>query len=99
VNLTAPTPPISKYPRAVNHAYMASRYALNALTKMIALEWESKGIITVALWPGYISTDMNRDPAAAPVETAIPLAAQVIDSLTADHNGCCLLPDGTRYDW
>jgi NAD(P)-dependent dehydrogenase (short-subunit alcohol dehydrogenase family) len=59
-----------------------------------------KGIITVALWPGYIRTDMNQHaPDASSPEEAIPLAVNVIENLTPDHNGCCLLPDGRTYDW
>jgi NAD(P)-dependent dehydrogenase (short-subunit alcohol dehydrogenase family) len=100
VNITGPTPSITKLSRRNNQIYMASRYAHNALTKMVALELIEKGIITAALWPGYIRTDMNNmSPDATPSETGIPLAVNVIESLTAEHNGCCLLPDGKIYEW
>jgi NAD(P)-dependent dehydrogenase (short-subunit alcohol dehydrogenase family) len=100
VNITGPTPPITKLSRRNNQIYMASRYAHNALTKMVALELIEKGIITAALWPGYIRTDMNNmSPDATPSETGIPLAVNVIESLTTEHNGCCLLPDGKIYEW
>jgi NAD(P)-dependent dehydrogenase (short-subunit alcohol dehydrogenase family) len=100
VNITGPTPPITKLLRRNNQIYMASRYAHNALTKMVALELIEKGIITAALWPGYIRTDMNNmSPDATPSETGIPLAVNVIESLTPEHNGCCLLPDGKIYEW
>jgi NAD(P)-dependent dehydrogenase (short-subunit alcohol dehydrogenase family) len=38
VNITAPTRPLSQLERTEHHSYVASRYALNALTKMMALE-------------------------------------------------------------
>jgi NAD(P)-dependent dehydrogenase (short-subunit alcohol dehydrogenase family) len=100
VNITGPTPPITRLPRRNNQVYMASRYAHNALTKMVALELIEKGIITVALWPGYIRTDMNGMAAdATPPQDGIPRAVDVIENLTTEHNGCCLLPDGKLYDW
>jgi NAD(P)-dependent dehydrogenase (short-subunit alcohol dehydrogenase family) len=100
INITGPTPPISKLPRRNNQVYMASRYVHNALTRMVALELIEQGIITVALWPGYIRTDMNHMAVdATPVEDGIPLAVNVIESLTVEHNGCCLLPDGRVYEW
>jgi NAD(P)-dependent dehydrogenase (short-subunit alcohol dehydrogenase family) len=100
VNITMPTPPLAKLTRTANHSYVASRYALNALTKMLALELAEKGIITAALWPGFLRTDMNNmNLEATPVAEGIPAAAKVIDSLTMEHNGTCLLPDGKIYDW
>jgi NAD(P)-dependent dehydrogenase (short-subunit alcohol dehydrogenase family) len=100
VNITMPTQPVTKLTRTENHAYVASRYALNALTKMLALEFAERGIITVALYPGYLQTDMNGHAAEAkPLSEGIPLAAAVIDSLTPDHNGQCLLHNGSVYEW
>lgn len=100
VNITMPTSPISQWTRTENHAYIASRYALNVLTKMLALELGEHGVITVGLYPGYLQTDINQHAAdAKPVAEGIPLAVAVIDSLTIQHNGKCLLPDGKLYDW
>ena len=100
VNITGPTPPITKLPLRNNQIYMTSRYAHNALTKMAALELIERGIITVALWPGYIRTDMNQmSPDATPPEEGIPLAVDVIEGLTLEHNGYCLLSDGRVYEW
>lgn len=99
INITMPTPPISKLgQRRNNHNYIASRFALNALTRMLALEVED--IIVVAMWPGMIQTDMNnRAKEATPPEEAIPTVIQTIEKLTTDDHGCCILPDGVHYDW
>jgi NAD(P)-dependent dehydrogenase (short-subunit alcohol dehydrogenase family) len=100
VNITMPTPPIAKWTRLENHAYIGSRYATNALTKMLALELGSEGITTAALHPGYLQTDMNNHSAeAVPVEEGIGTAASVIDSLTMEQNGLCFLSNGKAYDW
>jgi NAD(P)-dependent dehydrogenase (short-subunit alcohol dehydrogenase family) len=100
VNVTAPTRPLSQLQRTEHHSYMASRYALNALTKMMALELQSLGILVVALWPGYLRTDMNNMAEdATPPEEALPQVIDLINNLTWEHTGCCLLPDGQSFEW
>jgi NAD(P)-dependent dehydrogenase (short-subunit alcohol dehydrogenase family) len=100
VNITMPTPPISKWNRTDNQIYVASRYALNSLTKMIALELGDLGITTIGLYPGMIQTDMNQYSAQAiPATEGIPKAVNTIQSITPDQNGLAFLPDGTFYSW
>ena len=100
VNITMPTRPISKLARTENHPYIASRYALNSLTRMLALELKEYGITTIGLYPGMIQTDMNQYSAeAVPAAEGIPKAVDTIQSVTPDQNGLALLPDGTIYDW
>jgi NAD(P)-dependent dehydrogenase (short-subunit alcohol dehydrogenase family) len=100
INVTAPTRPISQLQQMEHHSYMASRYALNALTKMMALELRALGMLVVALWPGYLRTDMNNmAEAATPPEEALPQVVNLIDNLSWEHTGCCLLPDGEVFAW
>lgn len=100
VNITMPTPPISKCTRTSNQIYVASRYALNALTKMMALELYSSGITTIGLYPGMIQTDMNQYSAQAiPATEGIPKAVHTIQQISPEQNGLAFLPDGTIYDW
>lgn len=100
INVTAPTRPLSQLQRTENHSYVASRYALNALTKMMALELRPLGVLVVALWPGYLRTDMNNMAEdATPPEEALPQVVDLIDNLTWEHAGCCLLPDGQIFEW
>jgi NAD(P)-dependent dehydrogenase (short-subunit alcohol dehydrogenase family) len=100
VNITMPTRPLSEWSRVENHSYIASRYALNSLTKMLALELIHLGITTVALYPGMIQTDMNGyAEQAIPAAQGIPIAVDTIQSVQPDQNGLALLPDGTVYNW
>ena len=100
VNITMPTQPISRWSRVENQNYVASRYALNSLTKMIALELGELGITTIGLYPGMIQTDMNQySPEAIPAAEGIPKAVDTIQSITPEQNGLALLPDGRVYDW
>ncbi|MDB5808478.1 MAG: short-chain dehydrogenase [Betaproteobacteria bacterium] len=44
-----------------NVAYCASKAAVGAITRCLAVEWASRGIRVLDVAPGYIVTDLNRD--------------------------------------
>jgi NAD(P)-dependent dehydrogenase (short-subunit alcohol dehydrogenase family) len=44
-----------------NLAYCASKAAVGAMTRCLAVEWAAKGIRVIDVAPGYIETDLNRD--------------------------------------
>jgi NAD(P)-dependent dehydrogenase (short-subunit alcohol dehydrogenase family) len=48
-----------------NLAYCASKAAVGAITRVLAVEWASKGIRVIDVAPGYIVTDLNADSMAA----------------------------------
>ena len=50
-----------------NLAYCASKAALGAMTRCLAVEWGSKGIRVLDVAPGYIETDLNRGAFAGPL--------------------------------
>ena len=50
-----------------NLAYCASKAAVGAMTRCLAVEWAAKGIRVVDVAPGYIETDLNRDAFAGPL--------------------------------
>lgn len=43
-----------------NLAYCASKAAVGAITRCLAVEWAGKGIRVMDVAPGYITTDLNR---------------------------------------
>ena len=49
---------------ARNAAYCASKAAVGAITRCLAVEWASKGIQVIDVAPGYIVTDLNREELA-----------------------------------
>jgi NAD(P)-dependent dehydrogenase (short-subunit alcohol dehydrogenase family) len=44
-----------------NAAYCASKAAVGAITRCLAVEWASEGIRVHNVAPGYIATDLNKD--------------------------------------
>lgn len=44
-----------------NAAYCASKAAVAAITRCLAVEWANKGIRVMTVAPGYIETDLNKD--------------------------------------
>lgn len=44
-----------------NLAYCASKAAIGAITRVLAVEWAGVGIRTLNVAPGYVLTDLNRD--------------------------------------
>ena len=60
-----------------NVAYCASKAAVGAITRCLAVEWADKGIRVIDVAPGYIVTDLNRKamtegPLAAYLKSRIP---------------------------
>jgi NAD(P)-dependent dehydrogenase (short-subunit alcohol dehydrogenase family) len=47
-------------------AYCAAKAAVGAMTRCLAVEWASKGIVVVNVAPGYVETDFNREFLARP---------------------------------
>lgn len=48
-----------------NLAYCASKAAVGAITRCLAVEWAAENIRVVDVAPGYIATDLNRDMLSA----------------------------------
>jgi NAD(P)-dependent dehydrogenase (short-subunit alcohol dehydrogenase family) len=48
-----------------NLAYCASKAAVGAMTRCLAVEWGAKNIRVLDIAPGYVETDLNRDAFAS----------------------------------
>lgn len=59
-----------------NTAYCASKAAVAAITRCLAVEWAAKKIRVLAVAPGYIETDLNKDYLASEKVRAL-LAARI----------------------
>ena len=81
-----------------NAAYCASKAAVAAITRCLAVEWAQKGVRVMTVAPGYIETDLNKDFLASEkirafLAARIPVGgpasadavAHLIASLFAEH--------------
>lgn len=91
-----------------NLAYCASKAAVGAITRVLAVEWANKGIRVINVAPGYIVTDLNADamapgsPLRAYLEKRIPgrepgTAADVGGLVAALFTSCRFLSGETIY--
>lgn len=79
--------------------YSTSKAALNMLAKGLAATLASKGIIAVALSPGWVRTDMGGASAPLSAEASVRGLRKVIERLTPRDSGRFLFYDGTEIPW
>lgn len=79
--------------------YATSKAALNLLAKGLAATLAPRGIVVVALSPGWVKTDMGG--AGAPIEprTSVQGLRKVIEGLSPVDSGRFLAYDGSSVPW
>ena len=79
--------------------YATSKAALNALAKGLSVTLASRGIIVVALSPGWVRTDMGGKQAPLSPETSVQGLRRVIAGLNKTDSGKFLSHDGSQIPW
>lgn len=82
-----------------SHAYRASKAALNMFNLLLAREIIQHHVVSVAVHPGWVRTDMGGENAALDPEESAAGIVNVIEQLTADHAGRYLAHDNTPLPW
>ena len=70
-----------------SYAYRASKAALNAITKSLALDLAPQGFTCVVMHPGWVRTDMGGREAPLAVEESVRGMLAVIDGLDPSDAG------------
>ncbi|XP_023123189.1 C-factor-like isoform X1 [Amphiprion ocellaris] len=71
-----------------SYAYRTSKAALNMLTRCLAVDLGSDGILCMSLHPGWVKTDMGGPHADLTVEESVSGMLSVLSGLTEyDHGG------------
>jgi NAD(P)-dependent dehydrogenase (short-subunit alcohol dehydrogenase family) len=81
------------------YAYRASKTALNMEWNCLAKELAGRGVICVALHPGWVQTDMGGPTATLTIEQSVPSMVKVIDALRPSDNGRFVSYDGSELPW
>jgi NAD(P)-dependent dehydrogenase (short-subunit alcohol dehydrogenase family) len=81
------------------YAYRASKAGVNAIMKSMAIDLAEHGIISVAMHPGWVRTDMGGSRASFDIETSVNGMKAVIDGLRIEDSGKFLSHDGSEMPW
>lgn len=81
------------------YAYRASKAAVNAIMRSMGHDLGRRGVIAVALHPGWVRTDMGGANADVPVTESVSGLRDVIAALKPDDGGAFIAFDGTRMPW
>lgn len=81
------------------YAYRASKAAVNAVMRSMAVDLARRGIIAAPIHPGWVKTDLGGAQAPLSPEDAIAGVRRVIAGLTPEQAGSFLCFDGTTLPW
>ena len=98
INISSEAGSISTWEKTIIGSYAISKSALNMLTKITSVQLQDDNIITVAVHPGNIKTDMGPENDTPPETCAKNLIA-LIQSLQAADNGRYMRWDKTPLEW
>jgi NAD(P)-dependent dehydrogenase (short-subunit alcohol dehydrogenase family) len=81
------------------YGYRASKAAVNAIGKSLAIDLKPRGVAVFLMHPGYVSTDMvGGHGDITPAQAAERLVAKV-DALTLDDTGTFWHSNGSALPW
>ncbi len=80
-------------------AYSASKSALNMITVRLAAKLAARGVVTVAVDPGWVRTRMGGPDADLSVEESIAAITATIDRLTPADSGRFISRHGQDVPW
>jgi len=81
------------------YAYRASKTALNMEWSCLAKDLASRGVICVALHPGWVQTDMGGSSAPLTIDQSVPAMVRTIEGLKPSDSGRYLQYDGAELSW
>jgi NAD(P)-dependent dehydrogenase (short-subunit alcohol dehydrogenase family) len=80
-------------------SYCSSKAAQNMLTVELACALATRGIVVLALHPGWVQTDMGGDGASVAPQESVQGLLQVIDTATPAQSGAFLDWRGAAVPW
>lgn len=81
------------------YPYRASKAAVNAIVKSMSIDLKGRGVIAIALHPGWVRTDMGGPHADIDVATSVGGMKKVIAGLTTADSGQFKVYDGSILPW
>lgn len=81
------------------YGYRASKAALNAIGKSLAIDLAPRGVSVVLLHPGYVATDMVGGTGDVTPEQAAKQLIERIDALVPEGSGTFVHANGSPLPW
>ena len=81
------------------YAYRISKVALNMVARSVANDLKSRGVIAVALHPGWVKTRMGGSNAPITVAQCVDGQQRLLDKLTLADSGKFFNFDGKELPW
>jgi NAD(P)-dependent dehydrogenase (short-subunit alcohol dehydrogenase family) len=81
------------------YGYRASKAAVNAVGRSLALDLRERGIAVLLLHPGFVRTDMTGGAGMIDADESARALAQRLDELTLAHTGTFLHQNGEPLPW
>ena len=97
VNISSSLGSIARNHDGGRYAYRASKAALNAITRRLAIDL--KGFIAISIHPGWVKTDMGGSNADITVEKSVTGMRNVIVKLMATDSGSFFDYSGKTLEW
>ncbi len=82
-----------------SYIYRSSKAALNAVVKSLSIDLKEQGIISVALHPGWVKTDMGGPDAEITTRQCVEQLFSLLSDLTIKDSGRFIDIDGSDIPW
>ena len=82
-----------------DYCYRASKAAGNSIIKALSFDLAEQGVITAAISPGWVRTDMGGPHAPLSPEESVTLVRQVIHNLSSANSGGYFNQNGEPNPW
>jgi NAD(P)-dependent dehydrogenase (short-subunit alcohol dehydrogenase family) len=82
-----------------SYIYRSSKAALNAVVKSLSIDLKQKNIISVALHPGWVKTEMGGDNAEISTRESVEKMLTILSALTIKDSGRFIDIDGSDIPW
>ena len=79
--------------------YRASKAALNSVVKSASIQLGARGVVCMALNPGWVRTDMGGPSAPLDVRDSVAAMRRLIAAANRSHNGRFLQYTGEQLEW
>ncbi|CAI9607268.1 unnamed protein product [Staurois parvus] len=80
-------------------SYRCSKAALNMLSRCQSVGYKQDGIISIAIHPGWVKTDMGGDQAPLTKEDSVGAMMKIIYSLSEEKSGTFVDWEGKSIPW